>query len=65
MPCYDHRSSPSYIRDHEVAPLKQRCDQYARWLCFLLNDLDTPGLALPEDLAIWWREHEAFDADNQ
>lgn len=59
MPCYDHRDSPSYIQEHEVKPLQERVDQYARWLCLILRRQSPYAISLlPEDLRQWWREHQ-------
>lgn len=67
MPCYDHRDSSSYIHEHEVKPLQDRCDQYARWLCWLLADRRQAhdAFAMPVDLARWEKEHRDFDQQRQ
>lgn len=62
MPCYDHRSSPSYIEEHEIRPLQRRVDEYAKWLCFLLQRTPATEIhKLPVDLQAWWSEHIDFD----
>ena len=59
MPCYDHRDSGSYVWEEKVKPLQEKCDLYASWLCYLLEDV---RFELPDDLAQWWEEHKHFDA---
>lgn len=71
MPCYDHRTSPSYINKHEVQPLKRtneqlaaRVNKYARWMCWLLQDREAKWIdkkPLPRGLQKWAKEHREFD----
>ena len=60
MPCYDHRDhDPEYVH----AECKKRFDQYARWLCFIIGEMDSDELyALPEDIRDWYFAHVAADA---
>jgi hypothetical protein len=62
MPCYDHRSSASYIQEHTVEPLEKRVNQYAGWLCDLLMRVPAEEIhTLPKGLQEWWKGHQDFD----
>ena len=37
MPCYDSRNEPSYIRDTEVEPLRQKNKKLEAMLCALIR----------------------------
>lgn len=61
MPCYDHRSSGSYIEEHTVAPLRQERDLLADLLC-KAGRAAFAGEPVPADVIEWWVEHARFDA---
>jgi hypothetical protein len=68
MPCYDERSSPSYL-DAEFAKerrrLQDKLNLVTRLLCSLCKELTRQGVAgyisKIHGLDKWWEEHQAAD----
>ena len=76
MPCYDERSSFSYINAHQIEPLKKELEKTEAMLCAIVNvlvkskaiipvveaiDTEESGVT-PNDIAIWWQIHKDKDA---
>ncbi len=66
MPCYDERTSPSYMEadcKKREAKLQARLDAVTRVACEALAFLaDKDYLeAMSDDTNRWWKEHSAFD----
>jgi len=76
MPCYDERSSFSYINTHQIEPLKKELEKVEAMLCAIVNvlvdnkliipvveaiDTEEAGVT-PNDIAIWWTIHKEKDA---
>lgn len=67
MPCYDHRNSPSYVREEVQAEMQGKIDQLAQWLCAVLTAVEaaqggTPLRISDPELQDWWDTHKAWDS---
>lgn len=66
MPCYDHRTSPSYMSEQmeqQRAQLQKRNDELAEMLCGLCRFAPQAAINSVPGLALWWEEHRQFDAN--
>ncbi len=65
MPCTD-ASADDYRRDrtraHGVSVLTDRLDRATRLLCTVLRAREEAGEPIEGELADWWAEHKAQDA---
>jgi hypothetical protein len=64
MPCYDSRSSPSYVRKEAREEFKKDLDNLTKWLCGILGVLEqspVPFKIQDPELAEWWEEHKKLD----
>ena len=65
MPCYDHRDSPEY----QVAEARQNFrhnSDVAEMLCYVLSNINPVHIAtMPENIQVWWKEHQERDALKQ
>lgn len=77
MPCYDERSSASYVHEHEVRPLRQERDKIQAMLCGIMKALHKNNLLIPiltqydakeagipqNEVLDWWMRHMMRDMD--
>lgn len=62
MPCYDHRDSPSEVREEARKDFRHNSD-VAEMLCHVLTHTHPSAIAtMPENLRVWWTEHQTRDA---
>lgn len=47
-------------RDYENS-LRKQLDELTRLLCGLCTKLDKERFGMPDDVRIWWRQHQARD----
>lgn len=64
MPCSD--GGYTYDNSHELAALKNRCDQLARIACAVMTALEADGredfiLLQNQEVREWWTAHKEFD----
>ena len=76
MPCYDERSSATYVEDNVVEPLRKELDKTEAYLCAIMKVLEKNRLAIPtlmqidsqeagvqpDDIYRWWIQHSIKDA---
>lgn len=67
MPCYDPRDNdPSEIRQEarkQLAIEFRHNSPVAEMLCHILTHIHPAEIAtMPEEIQVWWKEHQARDA---
>lgn len=76
MPCYDERSTASYVEEHEVIPLRRevrrlqaRNNKLTKMLCDIGHVVESRPQLIAHDImsvsgyAEWWEEHKRIDAE--